>query len=73
MPLPTALPFCRSDWGDAAEVAAQVSDVKEGIYQRLTAGGIAAFPGVARLVEQVRPVVCLVLALLCAVLSVPTK
>lgn len=35
-------------------VADRVSSVKEGIYQRLTAGGIAAFPGVARLVQQAR-------------------
>lgn len=33
-------------------VANRVSEVKEGIYQRLTAGGITAFPGVARLVQQ---------------------
>lgn len=61
LPPPSAALSClsssnrrRADWGDAAEVAANVSAVKEGIYQELTEGGIAAFPGVPALVEQVR-------------------
>lgn len=45
----------RPEWGAAGEVAARVSAVKEGIYQRLTQGGIRAFPGVADLVAQARP------------------
>lgn len=44
--------FGKQEWGQAAAVAAQVSDVKEGIYQRLTEGGVQAFPGVAQLVAQ---------------------
>lgn len=43
----------RQEWGDTTSVAQQVSDAKEPIYQRLTAAGIAAFPGVAALVVQV--------------------
>lgn len=46
--------LCRQDWGDTTAVAQQVSDAKEPIYQRLTAAGITAFPGVAALVAQVR-------------------
>ncbi|PRW33102.1 Dual specificity phosphatase 12 [Chlorella sorokiniana] len=46
--------FGRQDWGDTTAVAQQVSDAKEPIYQRLTAAGIAAFPGVAALVAQAR-------------------
>ncbi|KAL4420279.1 hypothetical protein ABPG77_005619 [Micractinium sp. CCAP 211/92] len=44
--------FGKQEWGDVTGVANRVSEVKEGIYQRLTAGGITAFPGVARLVQQ---------------------
>ena len=47
-----------------------MSDVKEGVYQRLTAGGIAAFPGVARLVERVRLVGCLVVVRCCVLCCV---
>ncbi|EFN52747.1 hypothetical protein CHLNCDRAFT_138334 [Chlorella variabilis] len=46
--------FDKAEWGPAAEVAARVSAVKEGLYGELTAGGIRAFPGVERLVEQAR-------------------
>jgi hypothetical protein len=35
----------RSDWGDPAALAAEVSAVKEGIYKRLTEGGVPAFAG----------------------------
>lgn len=44
----------REDWGDASELAGRVSEAKEGIYRRLTSGGIAAFEGVAALVQQAR-------------------
>ncbi|PSC73919.1 Dual specificity phosphatase 12 [Micractinium conductrix] len=44
--------FERWDSGAAVDVAAKVSNVKEPIYQQLTTAGIAAFPGVAALVQQ---------------------
>ena len=54
-PLHVPSSLCRrQDWGDTTGVAQRVSDAKEPIYQRLTAAGISAFPGVAALVEQVR-------------------
>lgn len=34
-------------------MAAEVTAAKEGLYGELTAGGIAAFPGVSQLVAQV--------------------
>ncbi|KAI3431699.1 hypothetical protein D9Q98_004744 [Chlorella vulgaris] len=46
--------FERPDWGEAAFVAAEVTAAKEGLYAELTAGGIAAFPGVSQLVAQAR-------------------
>jgi hypothetical protein len=48
------VPARREDWGDAGEVAAAVAAAKEPLYQELTAGGIAPFPGVPQLVAQVR-------------------
>lgn len=44
----------RQDWGDASELASRISEAKEGIYRGLTSGGIAAFEGVAALVQQAR-------------------
>ena len=52
-PPPPLLPLNSWDSGAAVDVAAKVSNVKEPIYQQLTTAGIAAFPGVAALVQQV--------------------
>ena len=41
-------------WGDVGAVASDVAAAKEPIYQQLTAGGIAPFPGVRELVAQAR-------------------
>ncbi|MEW5303454.1 MAG: hypothetical protein WDW36_006142 [Sanguina aurantia] len=46
--------FDRADWVDEARITAEVSVVKERLYNELTSAGISAFDGVTRLIQRAR-------------------
>lgn len=55
LPLPVRLlTACRRDWEDTAALAARVKEAKDAHYRELTADGIPAFDGAARLIRRAR-------------------